>query len=764
MVVTTTLLCSKFSPKSVEVVDTLKKNNLNTEQYIKIIWIDHPNVRQAVMNSNQIKSVPAIIVHDEERDISVVYEKEKFSEYMNTFIQSNQSRSMAFHQSHNQMLVQQQAMNNQFQAAKQELNHHLAHNLHPTAIQEKTEQAKQAISRQMFGPDGFKPISATQFNNHIQEQANSMRNSYYTAIDQQKQMHQNDVRTRMEASKATMQEEEKASRQLRMQMSRESDMQLARMKQEEHERKKMNILNSLRENPLNKGLSEQQLSYLAESETLDEELRLATSQLEQTKQMKAIRQNAIHTSTSMSDKSSHQALLHETNNELTRLDTEHQDIMNKKQIIQPMMAGIRKHQEDQHLRIQQSQAAIGNQLQNQLSTAQREFSELNKLKNSTVPLTREEIAQVDTQLSIQSNMMQQLQRELSDLQNLKMSPNKLSKEDSAQIDTKAKELSGRLQSIQSEFVNLQNLKSNGRNLSNEENAKLDAQIKEKLYTVQQLQSKVGGHTMDSYSLISGLSSNATRLNSYHDNTFKTPQLSQPSKEMYQEEHREEGTTSISSLIGGDSFYPSMSDAGRLQQEKMENRVELHKAQERYNRHEGTTSLDSIIDGGSSLYDIQQQMNQQGPRRPSGTDFHQSEQQFENSIKNSKRNVNNNKIREIYNREPVTVPRSMMGSGHESMQNSSLSRVPIPEQGEEMTPISSFIDQDMIDSAPSSTTQSMGSNSMGAYSNAVHIKNDQIDGFEDERSPPPTSIKKSKVTDIVKEMEKERMTMMERQNM
>lgn len=695
MVVTTTLLCSKFSPKSIEAIDTLKRHNL--ESSVKIVWVDHPNVRQAVLNSNQIKSVPAMVVHDEERDFTTVYEKDQFAEYLTALIQNRSSRTMALQQSHNQVLQHQQAMNQQFKVAKAELNHHVLHNLNPTAIQEKTNQAKETINKQMFGPNGFQPIDDQKYNQQIQSQVNQMRNEIYSAVDQQKQLHQADYQVRMQQLKKTQEEDRKASQQLYEEQQRQFRDREERMTYEARQTRKLGMLPYLRQNPINQHLTDQQLLELAEDEIIDQELATVSSQLEQTRLLSKVRQDQPN-----------MTLSDNTSSTISALESKRSVLLTQKN---NMAASIRRShslQEQARNTIQQNEVKMANQYSDELCATRNEIHELE------VKLYQQ---------NLQDNERQSIQQQIQSKNALIQSLEKNHLAHASQFENNKFKLSG----------NLSRLNQSSSEYGTTSLASLGiAPVRQTTVT----QGKITPTTVTE-TIVS-------------ENVLPTNVIS--SKEVLSTS----GVTNISDILSKDQIdkpeevVTTESMAGRLQREKFSNQVELYKTQEKINNPEGVTRLDTSDD--MSLFDIQQQL-----RRPGGTDLRQSEPQIDAAMKASKRNLTNHKVREIYNREPVVVPRSMMGAGHENLPNSSLARVPI-QPVQENTPIDELDPIDFTMPTNRKGVTSLTSNNFGAFSNSVNIKNDQIDGFGDERVAPATSIKKSKVSDLVKEMERERNSM------
>jgi hypothetical protein len=80
---TTVMLCSKFSPMCIRILESIKQLNIPLEPHFKLVWIDHPTTRQKLLQSD-ISTVPAILKNNEK------IEGEQFVSYMNEFIQKNQ--------------------------------------------------------------------------------------------------------------------------------------------------------------------------------------------------------------------------------------------------------------------------------------------------------------------------------------------------------------------------------------------------------------------------------------------------------------------------------------------------------------------------------------------------------------------------------------------------------------------------------------------------------------------------------------------------
>lgn len=301
MVTTTTLLCSKYSPQCIRVMDSLRKLNISLEPHIKLVWIDNPNVRNYV-KSTQVKSVPCIVVHDEERDISILYENQRFTDYLNNFIQQRQSRvgaapsqgivpvgahppqpvaaqphlaamagNQAFQAQHQKFAAQQQHTLNTLQQSQADL---AVHQVHLTAPNPDT--IRNNLSMQMFGSE--KPPQPLSQSGLAGMKAMGMKlaDDFKQHQVQNEMRKQNIPRLKEEALQRTavhnlqMQEQIQANRQQRQQ-------QMEAKTQEAQQLSKMSMATHLRQLPQYAGLSEQDLAVVVEEKSLSYQM----TQLEQ---------------------------------------------------------------------------------------------------------------------------------------------------------------------------------------------------------------------------------------------------------------------------------------------------------------------------------------------------------------------------------------------------------------------------------------------------------------------------------------------------
>ena len=106
------MLCSKFSPMCLRTLESVKQLQISLEPHIKIIWIDHPTIRQK-LNQSDITTVPTILSYKDTH-----YEKlegQDFVNFMNSFIQKHVSMSNVPNSDAQQQMAQQQMAQQQAQ-------------------------------------------------------------------------------------------------------------------------------------------------------------------------------------------------------------------------------------------------------------------------------------------------------------------------------------------------------------------------------------------------------------------------------------------------------------------------------------------------------------------------------------------------------------------------------------------------------------------------------------------------------------------------
>ena len=307
MVTTTTLLCSKFSPHCVRVIDSLRKLNIQPENHMKVLWIDHPNVRSYLKDTG-VKSVPCIIVHDEDRDISIIYEKERFSDYLNNFIQQRQSRvgstvqapvaphmaamsgNPAFVQQHQNFLSTQNQMMNTLQKSQADL---ALHQVQSPASIPSSQAIRTSLSKQIFGTEeppkttGGVPSGMRQMGQNIISSLQQKQEEKKAFLSQEL-LRQKEI-SRKEAEsliQKTQQDSELQKQQARQQYeaSRQQDENL----------RFMTIASELRKEY--KDLSDSDIQVLAKSEMINfqiAELDQAQARLSNMKQMHSSNQAAV---------------------------------------------------------------------------------------------------------------------------------------------------------------------------------------------------------------------------------------------------------------------------------------------------------------------------------------------------------------------------------------------------------------------------------------------------------------------------------------
>lgn len=283
MSVKTVMICSKFSPTCVQALESLKQRHVSFEPFIKLLWIDHPNMRNIVRNSNLVRTVPAIVVHDEARDLSVVYEGERFREYLNTFIQNHHApepqkpnvfssrlegsfNAPMFQATNNLALSQQHSQSMMTQAVRDMSAHQLSlESRTGQQLNDQREGIRSAINTHIFGQAGLVPENRSAYLAAIGAQA--------AAAEQKQELAQEQNRLRLEEERRARSEEmmraHEAERRLNPTAHREEIRNEHQAKQEEHDRlQRAKLLDKLRADPSNAGLSAAEFDQLARMEEL----------------------------------------------------------------------------------------------------------------------------------------------------------------------------------------------------------------------------------------------------------------------------------------------------------------------------------------------------------------------------------------------------------------------------------------------------------------------------------------------------------------
>lgn len=292
MVTTTTLLCSKFSPQCLQVIDSLKKQNVSLEPHIKLLWIDNPEVRK-YLKQTQIKSVPCIVVHDEDRDISIFYENKRFADYLTNFIQQRRalpppaipmgaphggphggphaipmgaphlaSMPQAFHAQNQQFMSSQQNMRNTLQQSQLELVRNQAQQQLPS-----NDAIRTNLSRQIFGSDQPpKPPSA--ISNVGPTIPQIMQQKQQEIRDQARKNHPEQLASAMKKAEI---ENLVAQQNLQQQeIQRQRDYQ--RKMEEAQQLEQMSMISELKKYPEYSSLSDSDLKVVAQQKLLSHEI------------------------------------------------------------------------------------------------------------------------------------------------------------------------------------------------------------------------------------------------------------------------------------------------------------------------------------------------------------------------------------------------------------------------------------------------------------------------------------------------------------
>jgi hypothetical protein len=317
MSVKTVMICSKFSPTCVQALEMLKQKNISVDPFIKLLWIDHPNMRNIVRSSNLVRTVPAIVVVDEARDLSVVYEGERFREYLNTFIQNHHTpqnkpnvfssrlgqpvNQSLFHAANNVALSQAHSQNMMAQAVQDMSAQQVQlESRTPNQIHEQREGIRSAINNHVFGPNGLVPENRTGYLDAIKAQA--------VQASQKQELAQEQNRARLEEERRVRTEElqrkhEESMRLLPSSGNHRAEIQDAHQaRQEEHDRiQRQHLLEKLRSDPSNAGLNAGEIEQLARMEELQIKYREIERIQTHEKQLHALRTPDAPFPTAMED-------------------------------------------------------------------------------------------------------------------------------------------------------------------------------------------------------------------------------------------------------------------------------------------------------------------------------------------------------------------------------------------------------------------------------------------------------------------------------
>lgn len=408
MSVKTVMICSKFSPSCVQTLESLKQKNISTDPFIKILWIDHPNMRNIIKSSNLIKTVPAIIVHDETRDLSIVYEGDKFKEYMITFIQNHQApqahlmphsmqneRAVLNHglfHAQNQVMLDHHHAKNTINQSVQDLSKHQVHLEERSVqhVQEHRDGIKDNIGKKMFGPSGLIPEDRNSYLDAIRVQAQKADDKFSLLQEQNRQRLLEERQVQMET--AINKHQVQMTQAVPREVQREALAQQQQLRIDENNKlQRMYLLDRLKNDPSNNGLSEREIEQLAKME----ELQIKYRELERNQ----VHEKGLHQIRAQAAKTA------EEHQQLTTLSTNIQELENQKQsIIQqlrmlpPIPLKDKQIMEAKQRQTQQSEISLKSQMSHEAQKpyfqamskkyeiekeAQRIQEELNKNPQST---------------------------------------------------------------------------------------------------------------------------------------------------------------------------------------------------------------------------------------------------------------------------------------------------------------------------------------------------------------------------------------------
>jgi hypothetical protein len=260
---------------------------------MKLVWIDHPNIR-SYLKETQVKSVPCIVVHDEDRDISIIYENERFTDYLNNFIQQRQAKvqrpsphlpqaaqtsqapqaphlsAMAhlpqFQQQHQQFTSQQQNMFQTLQKSQADLAAVQVQSQNPS-----TDHIRANISRQMFGTDEPPKQTSSSISGMKEMGQRLVENMKQTNLQQERIAAQSLPMMREQAFKQTETQNQMVQQQIAQQRA-----QMAREYEEKSQESKQLGLHGLKEElrkmPEYSALNDAHLTSVAQEKALSHEM------------------------------------------------------------------------------------------------------------------------------------------------------------------------------------------------------------------------------------------------------------------------------------------------------------------------------------------------------------------------------------------------------------------------------------------------------------------------------------------------------------
>jgi hypothetical protein len=315
-----------------------------------------------ITSTNKIRTVPSIIVHDDERDVSVVYEGQKFTDYMNTFIHNHQAKyqanrpvSNAFTLSQQKHANAHQLMQNNMKQARFNMAYHQANNpyLDENKQPEIQHVMRSNIHHSVFGqntPDNFRS-QADQFKqgiqNTISEQEERYKNNKAETDSTRELERQQRVEKALEQNKVEQAMIDDQRRKDAEERDRQNELQMKEMV----ERERLILLQRIKEHPMTKDLTHTDQLNMMEQQMIDSEITKIDAEM-------------VHISQSIQIKQSNPNLHHmanhsELHNKLSDLSKKKQNMILKKQALPPVInqkqieleqrqMHMRKTQEEQH--------------------------------------------------------------------------------------------------------------------------------------------------------------------------------------------------------------------------------------------------------------------------------------------------------------------------------------------------------------------------------------------------------------------------------
>ena len=205
-------LSSKYSNTCLRILDSLKQLEISLEPSMKLIWIDHPNMREKVMNFG-IKLVPCVIIKNNK---TIFHEGEDCITYINQFIQNSKEQAQQQAQQQAQLQAQQQAQLQAQQQAQLQAQLQVQQQAQLQAQQQAQLQAQLQAQQQAQLQSQFQAQQPAQQNSQLESQLNSQ-------LESQQQEH---LQAQLQAQQhAHLQSQQQAQLQAQLQAQQQAQLQ-----------------------------------------------------------------------------------------------------------------------------------------------------------------------------------------------------------------------------------------------------------------------------------------------------------------------------------------------------------------------------------------------------------------------------------------------------------------------------------------------------------------------------------------------------------